>query len=53
MSHPTTKAYMREVFGGALGAAQVAVPHDVLWRAKAMQCEGVGEGWVELLQVST
>ena len=23
---------------------------EVLWRAKAMQCEGVGEGWVQTLQ---
>ena len=26
------------------------IPHDVLWRTKAMQCEGVGTDWVSQLQ---
>jgi len=26
------------------------IPKPVLWRAKAMQCEGVGEDWVSILQ---
>lgn len=26
------------------------IPRPVLWRAKAMQCEGVGEDWVSILQ---
>ena len=26
------------------------IPHEVLWRTKAMQCEGVGTNWVERLQ---
>eukprot|EP00616_Rhizochromulina_sp_CCMP1243_P017791 CAMPEP_0118977050 /NCGR_PEP_ID=MMETSP1173-20130426/20398_1 /TAXON_ID=1034831 /ORGANISM="Rhizochromulina marina cf, Strain CCMP1243" /LENGTH=1116 /DNA_ID=CAMNT_0006927123 /DNA_START=148 /DNA_END=3498 /DNA_ORIENTATION=- len=37
------KAYLRKIFTGEL-------PHEVLWRQKAMQCEGVGEGWVSQLQ---
>lgn len=27
-----------------------SIPQPVLWRAKAMQCEGVGEDWVAILQ---
>lgn len=27
-----------------------SIPTPVLWRAKAMQCEGVGEDWVSILQ---
>lgn len=27
-----------------------SIPGPVLWRAKAMQCEGVGEDWVSILQ---
>ena len=27
-----------------------SIPHAILWRAKAMQCEGVGEDWVSMLQ---
>jgi asparagine synthase (glutamine-hydrolysing) len=27
-----------------------SIPRPVLWRAKAMQCEGVGEDWVSILQ---
>ena len=26
------------------------IPHEVLWRTKAMQCEGVGTNWVDELQ---
>jgi len=26
------------------------IPHEVLWRTKAMQCEGVGTNWVDDLQ---
>jgi hypothetical protein len=37
------KALLRELFEGL-------IPHDVLWRTKAMQCEGVGTNWVETLQ---
>ena len=38
------KAYLRNMFKGEM-------PEEVLWRQKAMQCEGVGEGWVASLQV--
>mmetsp|Transcript_1277 Transcript_1277/g.2329 ORF Transcript_1277/g.2329 Transcript_1277/m.2329 type:complete len:693 (+) Transcript_1277:161-2239(+) len=37
------KAYLRNMFKGE-------IPEEVLWRQKAMQCEGVGEGWVAKLQ---
>lgn len=37
------KAMMRELFAGE-------VPSEVLWRTKAMQCEGVGKTWVGELQ---
>ena len=37
------------VFGGRAG---VEIPRDVLWRAKAMQCEGIGENWVATLQAA-
>eukprot|EP01050_Picozoa_sp_SAG11_P012055 SAG11_NODE_1317_length_5216_cov_2.105335_1_plen_738_part_00 len=37
------KAYLRKMFTGE-------IPEEVLWRQKAMQCEGVGEGWVSILQ---
>ena len=30
--------------------ADVEIPNEVLWRTKAMQCEGVGTNWVEQLQ---
>lgn len=26
------------------------IPHEILWRTKAMQCEGVGMDWVAILQ---
>ena len=26
------------------------MPHELLFRTKAMQCEGVGQGWVHTLQ---
>jgi asparagine synthetase B (glutamine-hydrolysing) len=34
---------LRKLFEGS-------IPHEVLWRTKAMQCEGVGTNWVEILQ---
>jgi len=37
------KAMLRELFLGE-------VPAEVLWRTKAMQCEGVGKTWVAQLQ---
>jgi len=37
------KHAIRALFDGEL-------PHEVLWRTKAMQCEGVGTNWVETLQ---
>lgn len=37
------KAYLRNMFKGE-------IPEEILWRQKAMQCEGVGEGWVAKLQ---
>jgi len=37
------KAYLRNMFKGE-------IPEEILWRQKAMQCEGVGEGWVQKLQ---
>ena len=37
------KHFLREAFSDL-------VPDSVLWRAKAMQCEGVGANWVETLQ---
>merc|ERR1719414_1828573 len=37
------KAMLRELFQGE-------VPPEVLWRTKAMQCEGVGKTWVKQLQ---
>lgn len=37
------KAALRELFAGEL-------PHEILWRTKAMQCEGVGTDWVSMLQ---
>merc|ERR1711972_214300 len=37
------KAMLRKLFEGE-------VPAEVLWRTKAMQCEGVGKTWVAELQ---
>jgi len=34
---------LRQLFDGEL-------PREVLWRTKAMQCEGVGTNWVSILQ---
>lgn len=42
-----------EIFAGEPGAQQGQqgfVPHGLLFRTKAMQCEGVGKGWVRTLQ---
>jgi asparagine synthase (glutamine-hydrolysing) len=43
------KTFLRQLFAGP-NANGHTIPHDLLWRAKAMQCEGVGEDWVSLLQ---
>ena len=43
------KTFLRKLFAGE-NANGNRIPHDLLWRAKAMQCEGVGEDWVSQLQ---
>ncbi len=43
------KSLLREIFEGP-NANGDSIPEPVLWRAKAMQCEGVGEDWVSILQ---
>ena len=43
------KTLLRELFEGP-NANGDSIPRPVLWRAKAMQCEGVGEDWVSILQ---
>eukprot|EP00980_Cylindrotheca_fusiformis_P001468 scaffold345_cov134-Cylindrotheca_fusiformis.AAC.79 len=43
------KTYLRELFEQP-NANGDSIPLPVLWRAKAMQCEGVGEDWVSILQ---
>jgi hypothetical protein len=43
------KTMLRELFEGP-NANGHSIPRPVLWRAKAMQCEGVGEDWVAILQ---
>lgn len=43
------KTYLRELFEGPNSNGD-SIPSPVLWRAKAMQCEGVGEDWVSILQ---
>jgi asparagine synthase (glutamine-hydrolysing) len=43
------KTKLRELFEGPNDDGEV-IPTPVLWRAKAMQCEGVGEDWVSILQ---
>mmetsp|Transcript_26856 Transcript_26856/g.50673 ORF Transcript_26856/g.50673 Transcript_26856/m.50673 type:complete len:686 (+) Transcript_26856:196-2253(+) len=43
------KTYLRELFEGPNSRGD-SLPAPVLWRAKAMQCEGVGEDWVSILQ---
>jgi hypothetical protein len=40
---------LRELFEGP-NVNGHSIPRPVLWRAKAMQCEGVGEDWVSILQ---
>ena len=40
---------LRELYEGPNSDGAV-IPKPVLWRAKAMQCEGVGEDWVSILQ---
>lgn len=43
------KTMLRELYEGPNANGDV-IPQPVLWRAKAMQCEGVGEDWVSILQ---
>lgn len=43
------KSYLRKLFEGENENGS-SIPKPVLWRAKAMQCEGVGEDWVSQLQ---
>merc|ERR1712174_118316 len=43
------KTMLRELFEEP-NANGHSIPKPVLWRAKAMQCEGVGEDWVSILQ---
>jgi hypothetical protein len=43
------KTLLRELFAGP-NANGDSIPKPILWRAKAMQCEGVGEDWVSILQ---
>jgi asparagine synthase (glutamine-hydrolysing) len=43
------KTLLRELFEGP-NANGDSIPRPILWRAKAMQCEGVGEDWVSILQ---
>jgi asparagine synthase (glutamine-hydrolysing) len=43
------KTLLRELFEEP-NANGDSIPRPVLWRAKAMQCEGVGEDWVSILQ---
>jgi asparagine synthase (glutamine-hydrolysing) len=43
------KTMLRELFEGPNVDGNL-IPKPVLWRAKAMQCEGVGEDWVSILQ---
>jgi len=40
---PAEKHSLRQAFQGTM-------PDEVLWRTKAMQCEGVGMTWVAELQ---
>jgi asparagine synthase (glutamine-hydrolysing) len=43
------KTLLRELYEGPNVNGE-SIPKPVLWRAKAMQCEGVGEDWVSILQ---
>ena len=43
------KSMLRELFEEPNSDGD-SIPKPVLWRAKAMQCEGVGEDWVSILQ---
>jgi len=43
------KTMLRELYE-APNSEGYSIPEPVLWRAKAMQCEGVGEDWVSILQ---
>jgi len=44
------KAYLRSIFENVEPLPGMKIPHDVLWRTKAMQSEGVGENWASILQ---
>jgi len=44
------KTFLRKLFEQP-NANGHSIPAPVLWRAKAMQCEGVGEDWVSMLQL--
>lgn len=39
------KKFLRDCFNGS-----TPIPHELLYRTKAMQCEGVGMDWVSILQ---
>jgi asparagine synthase (glutamine-hydrolysing) len=43
------KTMLRELFEEPNDYGDI-IPNPVSWRAKAMQCEGVGEDWVSILQ---
>ena len=43
------KTFLRKMYEGPNSNGD-SIPRPVLWRAKAMQCEGVGEDWVSILQ---
>lgn len=45
---PGEKAFLRTAFEREHHG--VTIPYDLLWRPKAMQCEGVGMDWVSILQ---
>lgn len=47
---PFEKAFLRAAFEREHGG--MTIPRDLLWRPKAMQCEGVGEDWVSILQAA-
>ena len=45
---PGEKRFLRRSFEATHGG--ITIPRPLLYRAKAMQCEGVGEDWVSILQ---
>ncbi len=42
------KSHLRKLFEPKRNG--ITIPKPILWRMKAMQCEGVGEDWVSVLQ---